>query len=103
MEKGTLIDMAGYLGGIFLMISFLPQVIKTWKTKEADQISMLLIVLTLISALFYNIYAFMLDLTPVIIMNSIFFILVFLQLILTIKYVRRAKRNSLNKSILMEK
>ena len=89
MDQNTFIDLMGYLGGIFLMISFLPQVIKTWKSKEADQISIFLLLLTLFSGIFYNIYAYMLDLLPVIIMNSIFVVLVIVQLILTLKYRRK--------------
>ncbi len=88
MENTVLIDLLGYLGGIFLMFSFLPQVIKTWKTKEADQISIMLLILTLISGIFYNLYAIFLWLIPVIIMNSIFILLVCIQLVLTIKYFR---------------
>ena len=86
MDQNSFIDLMGYLGGIFLMISFLPQVIKTWKSKEADQISIFLLILTLLSGVFYNIYAFMLDLVPVIVMNSIFIVLVLIQLIMTLRY-----------------
>ena len=89
MDQNTFIDLMGYLGGIFLMISFLPQVVKTWKTKEADQISIFLLLLTLLSGIFYNIYAYMLDLLPVIIMNSIFVVLVVVQLILTLRFRRK--------------
>ena len=89
MESNFFTDLMGYLGGIFLMISFLPQVIKTWQKKESDQISILLLVLTLLSAIFYNVYAFLLGLTPVIVMNSIFFVLVVIQLYLTIKYRKK--------------
>ena len=86
MDQNSFIDLMGYLGGIFLMISFLPQVIKTWKSKEADQISIFLLVLTLLSGIFYNIYAFMLHLVPVIVMNSIFIVLVLIQLVMTLRY-----------------
>ena len=88
MDQNSFIDLMGYLGGIFLMISFLPQVVKTWKTKEADQISIFLLILTLLSGVFYNIYAFMLDLIPVIVMNSIFIVLVLIQLIMTLRFGR---------------
>ena len=75
------------------MFSFLPQVIKTWKTKEADQISYGLLIITLLSGVFYNIYAFLLSLTPVIVMNSIFIGLVTIQLILTIRFRSAAASN----------
>lgn len=89
MEKATMIDLTGYLGGIFLMISFIPQVYRSWKLKETDQISILLLIITLISAIFYEIYAYFLDLTPVLVMNGIFGLVVLFQLYLTIKYRRK--------------
>ena len=94
MEKATIIDLTGYLGGLFLMISFVPQVYRSWKLKETDQISILLLVITLISAIFYEIYAYFLSLTPVLIMNGIFGIVVLFQFYLTIKY--RTKKVALS-------
>ena len=84
-------DLTGYLGGLFLMISLIPQVYRTWRLKESDQISIVLLLLTLISAVFYEIYAVLLALTPVIIMNGVFFVLVTIQLILTLRF-RHAER-----------
>lgn len=55
MDNATIIDLVGYLGGIFLMISFIPQVYKSWILKETDQISILLLVSTLLLASFYEI------------------------------------------------
>ena len=81
-----MIDLFGYLGGIFLMISFIPQVYKSWKLKETDQISIFLLLITLLSAVFYELYAFYLGLIPVLIMNGIFGLVVVFQLHLTVKY-----------------
>ena len=86
MEKMFFVDLAGYLGGIFLMISFVPQVYRSWKLKQTDQISVLLLVITLLSAVFYELYAYYLALTPVIIMNGVFALVVAFQLYLTIRY-----------------
>jgi len=36
MKAFNMIDTIGYLAGFFLMLSFLPQVIKTAKTRTTD-------------------------------------------------------------------
>ncbi len=81
-----LTDLIGYAAGILLMLSFLPQVIKTFKVKHADDISMGMLAITLGSALLYEVYAFRLDLMPVVIMNGIFALLVLVEIILKIRY-----------------
>lgn len=88
-----LVDLIGFLAGLFLMISFLPQVIHTMRTKSADDISLLLLFFTLIAGILYEVYAFMLNLLPVVIMNGIFTILVAWQIILTLKYRQPASLN----------
>ncbi len=80
-----MIDTIGYLAGFFLMLSFLPQVIKTAKTGNTDGLSVAMLVITFTSGVLYEIYAVMLMLTPVIIMNGIFAMLVAIQLVMTIK------------------
>ena len=80
-----MIDTIGYLAGFFLMLSFLPQVIKTAKTGNTEGLSVAMLVITLTSGVLYETYAVMLLLTPVIIMNGIFAMLVAIQLVMTIK------------------
>ena len=80
-----MIDTIGYLAGFFLMLSFLPQVIKTAKTGNTDGLSVAMLVITLTSGILYEIYAVLLLLTPVIIMNGVFAMLVAIQLVMTIK------------------
>ena len=81
-----MIDLMAYLGGIFLMISFVPQVVRTWNRKSAEDISLWMLLLTLISSVFYQIYAVMLHLTPVIIMNGVFLVLVVLLMVLKLVF-----------------
>ena len=73
-------EVIGYLAGFFLMLCFLPQVIKTWQLKHADDVSMWMLILTLGSVVLYEIYAWLLGLWPVIIMNGIFGLLVTLEI-----------------------
>ncbi|MDD4333029.1 MAG: SemiSWEET transporter [Patescibacteria group bacterium] len=79
-------DIIGYLGGIFTTISFLPQVIKSYRTKSANDLSSGMIFATLIGTAFWIIYGFLINSVPIIIMNVIFEIIVLFQLFFKIKY-----------------
>lgn len=79
-------DIIGYLGGLFIMISFIPQVIKSYKTKSVGDLSAMMILATLIGTAFWIIYGFVINGMPVIIMNSLFGIIVMYQLYLKIKH-----------------
>ena len=74
------VDLIGYAAGATLAACYVPQVVKTWTTRRADDVSFWMILLTLLSALLYEIYAAILGLWPVVIMNGIFGILVAIQL-----------------------
>lgn len=83
-------DFIGYLAGILLTMCFLPQIFKTIKIKKADEVSMLMLILSLFSALLYEIYAFLLGLWPVLVMNAIFALLIVVEIFLKIYYDRQA-------------
>ncbi len=70
-------DIFAYLGGVFLMISFLPQIVKSAQTRSMGDFSWGLLVATAASALSYEVYAVQLGLFPVIIMNGVFLVTVF--------------------------
>ncbi|MEA3301958.1 MAG: SemiSWEET family transporter [Pseudomonadota bacterium] len=79
-----MLDLIGYAAGFFLMWSFLPQVIKTATTRTTEGLSVSMLVITLISGGLYEIYAYLLGLTPVVIMNGIFVLTVSIQLVMTL-------------------
>jgi MtN3 and saliva related transmembrane protein len=64
-------EACGYLGSLLSSITFLPQVIKTWQTKSAGDLSLLMLCIVFISTVVWLVYAFALHLLPVIICNSI--------------------------------
>ncbi len=84
-----MIDTIGYIAGFLAMISFFPQIIKTLRTRRTDDISMGMLLLTLITNIFYLIYGALLHLYPVIIMIGIMTCIVFFQIILTLKWSSR--------------
>ncbi len=82
----TLTDFVGYFAGVCLALSFLPQVVKTVRLRHADDVSMGMLSLSLAAAAGYEIYAWQLGLTPVIIMNAVFLALVLTEIILKITF-----------------
>ena len=84
-------ELVGYVAGILLMCSFLPQVIKTFRVKHADDVSLWMLLITLASALLYEIYSWQLGLVPVFIMNGIFALLVLTEIGLKLHYSRRRR------------
>ena len=83
-------DLVGYTAGILLTLSFLPQILKTYRLKQADEISMVMLVITLMSAILYELYAWLLGLWPVFIMNGIFSLLIAIEIWLKIYYDRQS-------------
>lgn len=79
-------DIVGYLGGFFIMISFIPQVLKSYRTKSVQDLSLGMIATTLIGTLFWVVFGFMIKSMPVIIMNGIFGMIVLYQLFLKMKH-----------------
>lgn len=86
----TLSDTIGYAAGLVLAVCFLPQVIKTFRTKNAGDVSMGMLLLNLLSAGLYEVYGVMLGLLPIIIMNGIFIVLMGVEIGLKLRYDRRA-------------
>ena len=61
----------GYTGGTLLNITFLPQIYRTFKTKQTDDISLLFMILQVITSMLYVVYSFLLDEQPLIVSNII--------------------------------
>ncbi len=62
--------------------------------KHAEDVSLWMLVFTLGSGLLYEVYAWHLGLTPVLVMNGIFVLMVITEICLKIKYDRRKRRRS---------
>jgi len=80
------IEIIGYGAGILTLLNMFPQILKTYKTKNAQDVSYLMIITYALSMILWVIYAVRLDLTPVIITNGIALIMSLVQLGLMIKY-----------------
>lgn len=84
-----MVDAIGYLAGILNMIAFLPQLIKTARTRKADDLSMVMLAISFITLVLYIVYGLMLNLVPVVITLSIALVILIAQIALTLKYRSR--------------
>jgi MtN3 and saliva related transmembrane protein len=80
------IDILGYIAGIIVVISLLPQAIKSWRTKSTKDISLLRYVIYVTGLVLWIIYAMLINNGPVAVMNSVGLILALSILYLKIKY-----------------
>ena len=80
------ISLLGYIAGGLVVISLLPQTIKSWKTKSTKDISLLRYVIYVIGLVCWITYAILIHNGPVAITNGIGLILAISILILKLKY-----------------
>jgi len=64
------IDALGYVAGILVVISLLPQIVKSWKTKSTKDISTWRYLIYIAGLILWITYALLIGNGPVAIMNS---------------------------------
>jgi MtN3 and saliva related transmembrane protein len=80
------ITLLGISAGILTTISFLPQVIKAWKTKQTKDISMGMYAIFVSGVALWLLYGIAINDLPVILANSVTLLLAGSVLIMKIKY-----------------
>lgn len=80
------IDILGYIAGILVVISLLPQAIKSWKTKSTKDISLLRYIIYVTGLILWITYAVIINNGPVAVMNSVGLVLALSILYLKLKY-----------------
>ena len=76
----------GFVAGIFTTASFLPQVVKTWRTRSAEDLSYGMIVLFLAGISLWLVYGIQIQSLPIILANGGTIILLFILLGMKIHY-----------------
>ena len=79
-------DILGYIAGIFIIVSIIPQIIKSYKTKSVKDISLLMPISLIVGTILWLVYGFIVDSMPIIMLNIIYLLVVSYQLYLKIKY-----------------
>lgn len=67
----TGVDILGYAAGAITSLTFLPQVIKTWKEKSAKDISLLMFVIAAVNEIMWIAYGALLNNWVIILTNAI--------------------------------
>lgn len=82
------LEFVGYLGGFLIAIALIPQLIKTWKTKSAKDLSLLWTTISLIGLILYGIYAEINSIYPLFTFATIESVMIVVLILLKIKYDR---------------
>ncbi len=80
-------DVVGSLAGLLTTVAFLPQVIKTWKSRSAADLSLIMFATLCLGVALWLVYGLMLGAWPVIIANAVTLLLA--GTILALKLLRR--------------
>ena len=86
MNNVNYIEFFGFSAALLTTIAFLPQLYKTWKTKSADDVSLIMLILFIIGLICWIIYGLKINSLPILVANIITFIFNFSILILKITY-----------------
>ena len=80
------IEIIGLVGAFLSSITFIPQVYLAWKSKSVGDLSFGMILIVIISTVVWLVYGIALMLWPVMIANSIIFLLAVLLAIFKLKF-----------------
>ncbi len=85
------IEFFGYIAALLTTAAFLPQLIKTLKTKKAEDVSLVTLIMFICGLLSWIIYGYRISSLPILIANIITFVLNLLILISKIYYSRNIR------------
>jgi len=83
------IEFYGYFAAILTTAAFLPQLIKTLKTKKAEDVSLITLIMFIIGVISWIIYGYSISSSPILIANLTTLVLNILILISKIFYSKR--------------
>ena len=81
-----IVVITGSLAGTLTTVSFIPQVIRTWRLKETKDFSLAMLLLFAAGILLWTVYGFWISSLPIIAANVITFGLILFLLWMKIKY-----------------
>lgn len=80
------IEIIGLFGAFLSSVTFIPQVLLAWKSKSVGDLSLSMILIVITSTVVWLIYGIALTLWPVIIANTIIFILATMLMIFKLSF-----------------
>ena len=86
MSESNYISIFGFLAALLTTMAFLPQLYKTWVTKSADDVSLIMLIFFITGLICWIIYGISINSIPILVANIITFIFNYSILILKITY-----------------
>ena len=86
MNQFNYIDLFGFLAAFLTTIAFLPQLYKTWKTKSAEDVSLITLIIFMIGLISWIVYGIKIHSIPILVANIVTFIFNFSIFILKISF-----------------
>ncbi len=80
------VDILGYAAGAITSLTFLPQVIKTWKDKSAKDVSLLMFIIAAVNEIMWIVYGALLNNWVIILTNSIVLAMSLIMIFLKLRY-----------------
>lgn len=81
-----LVSALGFVAGTLTTVAFLPQVIRTWRTKSAKDLSLPMLISFTTGVVCWLIYGLLIDSLPIILANGVTVLLAGTNLILKLRY-----------------
>ena len=79
-------DYVGYAGGFVSAITFLPQVIKLWKTKSVKDLSSLTLFFLFVNVSLWLAYGILVNARPIMVTNGIVLTMIIIMIYFKIRY-----------------
>ena len=76
----------GLVAGVLTTIAYLPQLIKTWQSKSADDLSWSMLIILCAGIILWLVYGFSIHDIPIVAANIVTFVLASIILVLKIRY-----------------
>ena len=80
------VDVLGYVAGLITAFTFLPQVLKTWKTKSAKDVSLAMFVIALTNQILWLAFGILREDPVIIITNAVMICMTTFMISLKLKY-----------------
>ncbi|MEK6968566.1 MAG: SemiSWEET family transporter [Nanoarchaeota archaeon] len=84
-----LIEFIGFTAGLLVALSSLPQLIKSWKTKQTKDIAIMWLLINIAGQVLWMAYGYFKDSLSLIVMSAITLLMVSSVLILKMRYDRK--------------
>lgn len=82
------VEILGYAAGVITCLTFLPQVIKTWKEKSAKDVSLMMFIIAAVNEIMWIVYGALLNNWVIILTNAIVLAMSLIMIYLKLRFTR---------------